>query len=552
MTGSPPSLPATPTGPQTQSTPGGAERDSLESSASLGLSKEEFRAQLPDVKRDVGFSVMDVPQDMANSLKTLGVKCPPANPGQVRREKAVSLDIEMEDDFSKERYRHSAANHTTFVQGLSRLPFNIYECTPFLDYVKASGFDFASKLPDQTELQKCLDLRKSDYPNYLARATAHHAELSEALQAVKKEARKGKKRGKKESAKEEEEKVEAEEDDSGDVAEGEGEEAKPAGNIGLESTKSLAAIWREPLEPWQVTFPIIDPRPKAVSNRAVNAANSKAKAEANRNAKQTSAKVAKPSIPAPPGFKPMGPPQIPSPSQVVTLYGCDAKDLPPPVVQFYNMALRLVYNAFANALENVAGDKDELNGNLDGRKRERRASQDLRKKTYAVSTQSELEAFRAVFGDWAVIEVLGDLEWAERPPAASSMVPGYSESLKMVNTAFKASFRSRDDSRYESILKVDSQAMAYIPTLETADFISSMTRQDVRNWLDIMISLELKYIHLNTTATPRFVEVMSAFLKKCSHYDLLSHQEWNRMDNEERERAWAIRQGIASKLPAVW
>ena len=117
----------------------------------------------------------------------------------------------------------------------------------------------------------------------------------------------------------------------------------------------------------------------------------------------------------------------------------------------------------------------------------------------------------------------------------------------MVNTTFKASFRSRDDSRYESILKIDSQAMAYVPTLETADFISSMTRQDVRNWLDTMISLELKYIHLNTTATPRFVEVMSAFLKKCSHYDLLSHQEWNRMDNEERERAWAIRQGISTQ-----
>jgi len=58
------------------------------------------------------------------------------------------------------------------------MPFNKFECSAFLDYVKASGLDFASKVPTQKEIQEGLDLRKGAYPGYLGRATAHHAETS--------------------------------------------------------------------------------------------------------------------------------------------------------------------------------------------------------------------------------------------------------------------------------------------------------------------------------------------------------------------------------------
>jgi hypothetical protein len=111
-------------------------------------------------------------------------------------------------------------------------------------------------------------------------------------------------------------------------------------------------------------------------------------------------------------------------------------------------------------------------------------------------------------------------------------------------TAFRASFRSRDKPRHEAILKVDSDAMLIIPALDKADLIATMTRQDVRDWLDTMVTLELKYVHLNTNPIPRFAEVMSAFLKKCDYYDLLSNREWNSMDDEGRKRAWAIGQDI--------
>ena len=42
----------------------------------------------------------------------------------------------------------------------------------------------------------------------------------------------------------------------------------------------------------------------------------------------------------------------------------------------------------------------------------------------------------------------GPLEWSDRPPSVSHPVPGYLESIKVVNTAFRASFKSRDDARY--------------------------------------------------------------------------------------------------------
>ena len=101
------------------------------------------------------------------------------------------------------------------------------------------------------------------------------------------------------------------------------------------------------------------------------------------------------------------------------------------------------------------------------------------------------------------------MKWPDRPPSAKSAVPGYVDSIKMVATAFRASFRSRDESRHEAILKVDSDAMLIIPTLEQASFIATMTRQDVRDWLDTMVTLELKYVHLNTNPILRFAEVMS-------------------------------------------
>jgi hypothetical protein len=64
--------------------------------------------------------------------------------------------------------------------------------------------------------------------------------------------------------------------------------------------------------------------------------------------------------------------------------------------------------------------------------------------------------------------------------------------------------------------------MLIIPTLEAPSFILNMTRQDVRGWLETMIILELKYIHLRATPIPRFVDVMSAIFKKYSNfpYDL--------------------------------
>ena len=67
------------------------------------------------------------------------------------------------------------------------MPFNILECPAFLDYLKASGLDFASKVPTQKEIQEGLELRKEAYPGYLDRATAHHAEFSAGLQAKKEE-----------------------------------------------------------------------------------------------------------------------------------------------------------------------------------------------------------------------------------------------------------------------------------------------------------------------------------------------------------------------------
>lgn len=103
------------------------------SNESLGLGKAGIQTLYPAIKRNVGFSVSDVPQAMMEEAKSIGVKISPANPNQVKRDKTSGEEIEKEDNFSEGKYRHNVANHTTLLQGICRLPFNIFQCTAFLD-----------------------------------------------------------------------------------------------------------------------------------------------------------------------------------------------------------------------------------------------------------------------------------------------------------------------------------------------------------------------------------------------------------------------------------
>ena len=79
------------------------EPESLKSSKSLGLDAAEFKALYPSINEDVGFDNTQVPQDMIELVKSIGVKIPPANPSQVKRDKK-SVAVDMEDDFSKEKF----------------------------------------------------------------------------------------------------------------------------------------------------------------------------------------------------------------------------------------------------------------------------------------------------------------------------------------------------------------------------------------------------------------------------------------------------------------
>jgi hypothetical protein len=114
-------------------------------------------------------------------------------------------------------------------------------------------------------------------------------------------------------------------------------------------------------------------------------------------------------------------------------------------------------------------------------------------------------------------------EWSARPPSAKSAVHGYVDSTEMVRHHFPSLVQVKGRISTRAILKVDSDAKFISPALEKADFIATMTRQDFRDWLDTTVTVESEYLHLHTTATPRLVNVMTAKLKKCKYYDLLSN-----------------------------
>jgi hypothetical protein len=215
----------------------------------------------------------------------------------------------------------------------------------------------------------------------------------------------------------------------------------------MESKKSLAAIWGNPLEEWQVSFPIIKPTPTVVSNRQTNAAAARTRAQAAKSQSTetpSNSKKGKVSFLLPPGFTAPTLPSTSTPSAQSTLvpitYGCDAKDLPPPIIQYYGQALRFIFNAFIHAMDSIAGEKGKLDVLTNGEERAFQVRDNHKRYPYLVTIESEKAAFRAVFGDWAVRESFGKLLWAERPPTATSPVDGYAEALSMVNTAFRSSF----------------------------------------------------------------------------------------------------------------
>ena len=221
-------------------------------------------------------------------------------------------------------------------------------------------------------------------------------------------------------------------------------------------------------------------------------------------------------LPPPPWIYCSNPSINPIPSPQSTLvpitYGCDAKSS--------DGSSTLLLSGSTTCLRRFR--QCELDALTNGQERELQVRDNHKRYPYLVTIESEKAAFRAIFGDWAVRESFGELLWAERPPTATSPVDGYAEAPRMVNTAFRSSFKVRDDARYDAILKLDTDAMLIIPTLEAPSLILDMTRQDVREWLETMITIELKYLHLRATPISRFVDVMSAFLKKYSNfpYDL--------------------------------
>jgi hypothetical protein len=90
----------------------------------------------------------------------LGFTPPPARPLPVPRDYDFDPADQQEKKTPNDTYVHSDTHRVTFVQGLYRLPFDIFECTPLLDLIKSTVTSNAAKLPTKTELQAELNQLK--------------------------------------------------------------------------------------------------------------------------------------------------------------------------------------------------------------------------------------------------------------------------------------------------------------------------------------------------------------------------------------------------------
>jgi hypothetical protein len=322
---------------------------------SLGIDQAEYQRRYPGLNKDTGFSISQLPRDLINQFRAFGITPPPANPSQVERQFSFDDEDDETEDNSKEKYTHSGAHHTNIVQGLVRLPFDIYQCTPLLDLIKATGVTIAAKFPTKDELQRGLDQLKKTYPEYLARSKA----------------------------------------------------------------SGLKSSWQQPHQEWQFTYPIRHPSPKIYNNRADNAAQNKANAAARRVARglpaeAPSTKARKPA-PRPTGSDPGKPISDDTvlygcrvtdlPPNVVQYYRQALRS----VYDVYRDALE----SLAGEMNELNA---RLDGRIrEARALARRYNYPSRCR----SLSTQMKTFRVVFGDWAVMDQFDDwlnrppmAEWA--------------------------------------------------------------------------------------------------------------------------------------------
>jgi hypothetical protein len=77
----------------------------------------------------------------------------------------------MIEDETKIKFAHSAAHHTTYVQGVTLLPFDVYDCEAFFDYLATSGLSFAAKFPTKPELLKAQTRSRQPRPQFKYHST---------------------------------------------------------------------------------------------------------------------------------------------------------------------------------------------------------------------------------------------------------------------------------------------------------------------------------------------------------------------------------------------
>jgi hypothetical protein len=131
------------------------------------------------------------------------------------------------------------------------------------------------------------------------------------------------------------------------------------------------------------------------------------------------------------------------------------------------------------------------------------------------------------------------LSWAACPP-----IPGYAEALGKANTAFRSSFKARDQGRVESILKLDKFTKSTFDPLSKPRKIEKFDRERVKKWLNTFAGVEMRYKSLNTTPLPFYNNLHARFFSVLQKWDLLTVEDWAQLDPLERDRAHAIQQGI--------
>jgi hypothetical protein len=478
-----------------------------------------------------------------------GLKPIPCHRDDVPEKKKPQPDNTPKDD-SVTKFVHSTSHHVTIAKAVVLCPFDILACLPFHRALHAQGVSFANSFPTREIIDEglaaLLGVNGQEYAKYLTQAKAYKQQLSQEEAAGRP--------------------VETEEDKA---------KGKSA------DVRLSDKVFDRPFDERFGQYPLVDLDPPKKGNQAANAEKGK-KAKAKSKKGKESAKGKEREV-TPADSELMPPPEnenlfgdldgddtvfdnlsineadvdddgtkvdlsrvVPSEYAQSILYGTSNPiSYPPPVMTFYGRMFKGVVNTFNNSFYRILRDANVLQSQSSPKSRATMLQDKLEAKIKSrYGDQYEFAAMRECFGDWAVVEIDGQLAPAKGPPGRP-IIPGYEARIGHFLGSLRTFVARNDKTALANILKLDEKVTGAIGRFRNYYEAKKVPRKNIAGLVELFGGLLHSYKRLQAEPSMLFTRYATVLWKAAAEFDKMDPQVLAGLPAEEQEVISAIQQQVA-------